>query len=488
MIRPSDTPSPKTPITSLDNPSLDGVRATYRSWRDVHPGMASEKAWSIGEQASGEVPEGQVEKSIAEALAGIEPNNRSRKASHSLRFFKEGLPEEKPKKRENKDNSRPKDKLPRLKEIPPVDPGTVGDSSTSTRRGLLASSEPVTPDLSESKLPIAVDDGSISSPIKPSATTPAYSKHGRDNSILTYLQSSSEQKPDRLVAQLSEDLGKQPAHPTSAISDSLFSNTTPVVEFERRQLSEHLHGVAEGKSPSGDFVVDEPLPKERSDEDEESGEEQISSALFVPHKGSHDLPDDDTPGLGPRRESRTTSQRGIISKPEQWLVEHEVPPRETDHIAIDTSGSRQPSIISGDHIPEQGTEGYHSETSNGTDHPYDTLSDYDYSAREEESSFTDDPETTPTGRSESKLYMSKNHSDHLHRHQQRASTPLEAIELIPYRHQVGGHTTMWRFSKRAVCKQLNNRENEFYERVERYHPKLLKFMPRYVCFHCSYRI
>ncbi|CAI4217375.1 unnamed protein product [Parascedosporium putredinis] len=58
--------------------------------------------------------------------------------------------------------------------------------------------------------------------------------------------------------------------------------------------------------------------------------------------------------------------------------------------------------------------------------------------------------------------------------------PLEAIELIPYKHQVGGHTTIWRFSKRAVCKQLNNRENEFYETVERYHRDLLSFLPRYI--------
>ncbi len=58
--------------------------------------------------------------------------------------------------------------------------------------------------------------------------------------------------------------------------------------------------------------------------------------------------------------------------------------------------------------------------------------------------------------------------------------PRDAIELIPYKHQVGGHTTLWRFSKRAVCKQLTNRENEFYEKVERYHRDLLPFLPRYV--------
>ena len=56
--------------------------------------------------------------------------------------------------------------------------------------------------------------------------------------------------------------------------------------------------------------------------------------------------------------------------------------------------------------------------------------------------------------------------------------PLKAIDLIPYKHQVGGHTTIWRFSRRAVCKQLNNRENEFYETVEQHHRDLLAFMPR----------
>ncbi|KAF2093064.1 SAICAR synthase-like protein, partial [Rhizodiscina lignyota] len=53
------------------------------------------------------------------------------------------------------------------------------------------------------------------------------------------------------------------------------------------------------------------------------------------------------------------------------------------------------------------------------------------------------------------------------------------VELKPYDHQVGGHSTVYRFSRRAVCKQLNNRENVFYETVERSHPELLDFLPRY---------
>ena len=39
---------------------------------------------------------------------------------------------------------------------------------------------------------------------------------------------------------------------------------------------------------------------------------------------------------------------------------------------------------------------------------------------------------------------------------------------------------MFRFSRRAVCKQLNNRENEFYERIEQRHPDMLRFLPRLV--------
>lgn len=54
------------------------------------------------------------------------------------------------------------------------------------------------------------------------------------------------------------------------------------------------------------------------------------------------------------------------------------------------------------------------------------------------------------------------------------------VVLEPYKHQVGGHSTIFRFSRRAVCKQLNNRENEFYERIEQRHPDMLKLLPRYI--------
>ena len=98
-------------------------------------------------------------------------------------------------------------------------------------------------------------------------------------------------------------------------------------------------------------------------------------------------------------------------------------------------------------------------------------SDYDYS------SLTEDSETTPTATPNQKSTTQQTKPSKKHR---PAPSPLGAVELKPYNHQVGGHTTVFRFSKRAICKKLSNRENEFYEVVERLHPELLKFLPRYI--------
>ncbi|CCD22745.1 inositol polyphosphate kinase KCS1 NDAI_0A05900 [Naumovozyma dairenensis CBS 421] len=55
-----------------------------------------------------------------------------------------------------------------------------------------------------------------------------------------------------------------------------------------------------------------------------------------------------------------------------------------------------------------------------------------------------------------------------------------AVELKPFTNKVGGHTAIFRFSKRAVCKTLVNRENKFYENIELNHKDLLQFMPKYI--------
>lgn len=55
-----------------------------------------------------------------------------------------------------------------------------------------------------------------------------------------------------------------------------------------------------------------------------------------------------------------------------------------------------------------------------------------------------------------------------------------AVELKPFKHKVGGHTAIFKFSEQAVCKVLLKRENIWYESIETYHEELLKFMPKYI--------
>ncbi|OLL27069.1 putative inositol polyphosphate kinase, partial [Neolecta irregularis DAH-3] len=57
---------------------------------------------------------------------------------------------------------------------------------------------------------------------------------------------------------------------------------------------------------------------------------------------------------------------------------------------------------------------------------------------------------------------------------------LASHDISPFESQVGGHTALFRFSRRAVCKPLAKRENEFYEIVEGRHRELLPFIPRYI--------
>lgn len=112
----------------------------------------------------------------------------------------------------------------------------------------------------------------------------------------------------------------------------------------------------------------------------------------------------------------------------------------------------------------------------------DVYSDTEYasdvSSKSYESALTEDEdETTPTATPTAKSTF-KDPSSADQAVVESQPPPLGAVELKPYNHQVGGHSTIYSFSRQAVCKQLNSKENEFYEVVEQNHPALLDFMPR----------
>ncbi|KAG0242158.1 hypothetical protein BGW41_004781 [Actinomortierella wolfii] len=55
-----------------------------------------------------------------------------------------------------------------------------------------------------------------------------------------------------------------------------------------------------------------------------------------------------------------------------------------------------------------------------------------------------------------------------------------ALPLVPFNNQVGGHTTILRFSNKAICKPVSRNEQVFYEFLEAEHPEVLPFIPAYL--------
>lgn len=69
---------------------------------------------------------------------------------------------------------------------------------------------------------------------------------------------------------------------------------------------------------------------------------------------------------------------------------------------------------------------------------------------------------------------------HHHHVQTTTEPPPSVVQLQPFGNQVGGHSHIFQFSRRAVCKPLVSRENQFYEAIEREYPALLGFLPQYL--------
>ncbi|ROW04169.1 hypothetical protein VSDG_01013 [Cytospora chrysosperma] len=376
--------------------------------------LGPEKAWSIGSDDLNNGVDGQVEKSIAEVLAGVEPSARSRKASHSLRFFKEGLPEEHKKRR---------DKL-----SPPAN-GTIPEEHRGDLHG---------------------DDHARS--LQPSPhPTDEHPHPGRLARTQTFPQSGSQEHGEA-------DHDYFRAHREQKGYDE------PVPSLKGKRSQEAIPAPAvrdNGPQEVISYAVDN---CEAVEDGELSGEEKISSAVFLPHKGPQDAPERQD---GPEADSITPAAPG---KPHQrnedassWLVKADEPEvDDTEHLealsddeAIDAVHKR---VDSGHH-----TIGV--EPSPFLGHVTPTPAEHDLA---------------PQVLSRPSQQVPPANGDHVHDQQPSTNEPLDAIELVPYSHQVGGHTTLWKFSKRAVCKQLNNRENEFYEDIERYHRDLLPFLPRYI--------
>lgn len=425
-------------FSRYDDPEINSdSRAEYRAWRaDRTVSMGPEKAWSIGTKDITGQQDGQVEKSIAEVLAGVEPT-RSRKASHSLRFFKEGLPTDKVKRKETKST-------PQREKIPPPN-GLRTEGQNQARALLNQSSRTPTPPHQSIKLG---DVQSLSgAKFLASKTYPTESSRNQ----LAQADSLSHGKPRSVTTGMDKfQVRTEHAVPSSGLT------SRSGIENKDAEISGRINML--GSTELASHVTE---CGEAVEEGEESSEEKISSAVFLPHKSLEDSAEEGSCVIEVEpQHPRTRSSTKKDFHP--WLVKADEPEAEgqslTGLIQEDRLEGVNDGILRGRNLRSRDE-------------------DEDEDAVSNESGLETKPRDMPAMISQP---VSQYYEDLLHEHQLEPKVPLEAIELIPYKHQVGGHTTIWRFSKRAVCKQLNNRENEFYEKIERYHRDLLPFLPRSV--------
>ncbi|KAI4687792.1 uncharacterized protein J4E88_003383 [Alternaria novae-zelandiae] len=443
-------------------------RRRNREWREGKP--VPFKGNMILDQPVMDV---EMEKKIEATLAKTEQptSARSRKASHYLRVFKDGDPTEEPKKKDNKTKERPSAErtLSALSEEGSTE--TVG-LIDQLRRASLASSVVQSPlggptdSYFDAKAAPRTESGVASTP--PNGST---------------RPDASSQDKHKFPRRLLEDIRGFGNLTPGADPRSSFSRSLPTSAVEKVHAHAPTNGATPYDEPSDYFQVKDGGDKERtpgSEEDEESEKEQISSALYFPHrrlKTSEQVP---TEPQNRDREVNAVDKRAStheVAGPKGWATEKDVQTPQEVEISLKAQDTNQclhgdistaTSLKKDKEQPLTAPDALSAE-SESESHAESTQSNLGY-----ESSATDDLGTTPTATS--------------HKQEAKAAAPqvaqppapLGAVELKPYDHQVGGHSTVYRFSRRAVCKQLNNRENEFYETVERQHPELLEFLPRYI--------
>jgi hypothetical protein len=469
-IRRSSTPHNAEAHAALNKALTDTEeRRRNREWREGKPvpfrGSAAHDDPAVDEQAVKKI-EATLPKS-EQAASG-----RSRKASHFLRVFKDAEGPEEQQKRETRSKDRRSNDRPLSTLSEEIDAGALTQSLQQTSR---PSSAVQTPHEEEAKSYFEIP-GSVS---KRKDQTPVLAEEAG---------SDKRQLPRPLLEEIRNFTNLTPG----AVPGSSMSRSLPASILDK--LHAHASG-AEGPQ-SHEEPVDYFQAKEKgstnqspaSEEDEDSEREQISSALYFPHR-QHKAAEPSTPAEETHRpelaENRKRNSIHAGKVPRGWDTGEAVQTPEEVEISLQSQDTNQ--CLHGDIAATASVQKVNDKplTSASNDaipdeseSEIESLAESTQSLLGYESSATDDLGTTPTATT-----IKQEHKPVTTQAPAPAAqppAPLGAVELKPYNHQVGGHSTVYRFSRRAVCKQLNNRENEFYETVERHHPELLDFLPRYI--------
>ncbi|GKZ23294.1 hypothetical protein AbraIFM66951_011686 [Aspergillus brasiliensis] len=462
------SPTKQSPVTNIE--------VISHAWSGQQDGPRVTKP----ERSSSRGRRGRVEQSIEANLANAEPTShvRSRKSSHYLGLFKENTT--------SPDRKRKEERAGRLDELP----------ESHDKQQLTAHSEPrysVERRDSHSHIPSASDEtgltGSKSLSHLSIADAPLFTT-GPESESESQMPTDNviKSQPRALPRSLLEEIRNFHLTPGGGHGSS-FSRSIPTQYAERNRdyfskaPESHLN-VESHLSPSDSGAEQ----RRGSGQFEEEEDELISSAVYFPHERV--TLSEEVDQVQPFTDGQdivepvdtSTAQSSHVLVPKRQVVPEE---QEANHVDISLRSKNDSRILHGDlqgrqdapieklneeslrSIPERAAE-------YSTESEFASADESGMSVRDEESSVTDEAEVTPTATPTQRSRLTRP------RHKQESAGPLGAVELKPYRHQVGGHTTVFRFSRRAVCKQLNNRENEFYERIERRHPEMLMFLPRYI--------
>ncbi len=539
-IQQSSTPRVTSKPTCMsDTGGHELVRADLEN-KDERNGRPGPEEGSSGASTddgghSWEEKSNHVEKKIEATLANAEPglNARSRKTSHYLGLFKENTASQEQKKREvrGRDRSR-KDRGSQRRDSPKDGqfssesqsckrhsavkeyPSRAGDAESldsSRGQGLASAQSAAGPH----QLTLAQDSprGHIDEAPSPvSASLELLSSHpvernrqdvrpkGKhssvqgDQSMSIQDSTATHALPLRLLEEIRNHHNLTPGagHGTSFSrslpttvserSDTSHSRSSSLVKVERQEGYFDLDN-----DRSAQFNAGSHPNRDTEDDEYDSGKEQISSALYFPHK-SRVL--ETSEGSGNERgasQNTLTHRRSFetaLNSSDGWGGATDTPPN--DGVEISLKSQHESQYLQGDLAAPKAE---YSEVSEqipalSAEDVLSSASDTEYESWDEiqpgtdnEPNMTDDADTTPTATPIAHTPIMA--TSRFPRSPKQPSAPLGAVELKPYDHQVGGHTTVFRFSRRAVCKQLSNRENEFYETIERQHPELLRFLPRY---------
>ena len=484
-------------IQSKSTGDLDAQteRMRYRSWREGKPVYPGRKLAYTPPESVFEDPS-YLEKSIAAKLPKAEPtvHPRSRKASHYLGLFmhheppgeshsKEGLEQGKAQNQDGKHVGRKGHELVQASPLSStlhiaVEPATDAVEPRDHEPYELYNRDNARKDATGQEHVSCLTEenssrqGLVSKQISTSESHPPGSNLNNR---------SSRQVPRALVEEIGNKHNITPvSRKGNSISPSIGTMASERTKPEPGPMTSNDNSLdAHDYFRNGSYAKNDGVVRvqRHAEEDEESEKEHISSAVYFPHltpgladsasfeengredgsdlrKVITDLPTERGPG---RMRERRSSRLGEVEISLQSQNE-----RHHLHGELQRSRPRAETLARRLISPSDGALSV-SESEQDSVDEFAPSNGY-------QSSNVDEQEITPTVSPEQRR---------VHTVLDRDNVPLGAVELKPFSHQVGGHSTVYRFSRRAVCKQLNNRENVFYETIERQHPELLDFMPRY---------